>query len=309
MQNQIILYNNQTVDCLIYSSKSLKEEEKISFNNDQALEWDNFSNAEIICNFDNNLSSSYINDIEDKITGYQIFKKRPEESFAKNLGIFSSMDLEKNKFSNDRFYSLIDYNVKNNVEYIYFITPLTNEYAQTTLENRVLTNWDIFSLTPIYQIEENKYEVIKDEFGETINWIFQLNCSEGDIKLNQDKTSFTTFSSKPKISIGDLNYYSGDFSCLLGNTLYNDQYYEPNILLEKWNKMIKENYIYLFKNAKGDSMIVSLEDGTKKKYSNEIANYYKGTYNAEIAITNRPTEISFSYIEITDSEDIRVCGD
>ena len=187
MQNQIILYNNQTVDCLIYSSKSLKEEEKISFNNDQALEWDNFSNAEIICNFDNNLSSSYINDIEDKITGYQIFKKRPEESFAKNLGIFSSMDLEKNKFSNDRFYSLVDYNVKNNVEYIYFITPLTNEYAQTTLESRVLTNWDIFSLTPIYQIEESIHHNL------TGDWKYSVGSYFTSVEIYDIKATLLSF--------------------------------------------------------------------------------------------------------------------
>ena len=73
--------------------------------------------------------------------------------------------------------------------------------------------------------------------------------------------------------------------------------------------MIKQNYFYLFKNAKGDAMVISLEDGTKKKYMNEVANYYKGTYNMNTAITNRPTTIEFSYIEVMDAEDIQVYGD
>lgn len=308
MENQIILYDNQVVDCFIYSSASFAEEEKESFKQSSNLIWDNFSNAEIICNYTNSLASSYLNDITDKITSYQILRKRPEENFAKSLGIFSSQELEKTK-SNKQFYSLIDYNIKNNNEYVYFISLLTEQYIQTTLKSKVLVDWDIFSLVPIYQIKDNTYGVIKDEFGQAINWIFQLNCSEGDITLNQDKTSFTTFASKPKISVGDLSYYSGNFSCLLGNTLYNDQYYEPNILLEKWNKMVKENYIYLFKNTKGDSMIISLEDGTKKTYMNEVANYYRGKYNMQTAITNRPTTIEFSYIEIMDAENIIVCGD
>ena len=44
-------------------------------------------------------------------------------------------------------------------------------------------------------------------------------------------------------------------------------------------------------------------------YMNEVANYYKGTYNMNTAITNRPTTIEFSYIEVMDAEDIQVYGD
>lgn len=311
MDNQIILYDNQKVDSLVYSSSSFKEEEIEAFKEIQELDWDSFYNPKIICNFSQNLSSSYLNGITDKITGYEISKKTPEENFARTIGIFSSSELRLDQ-EDDRFYYIVDYNVKNNTEYSYFVSPLTEQYVQTTLSGKVLTNWDVFSLTPIYHQdgdEENRYRIVKNEFGEEINWIFQLNCTEGDIVLNQDKTIFETFSSKPKVSIGELNYHSGSLSCLLGNMLYNDMYYEPNILLEKWNNMIKENYIYLFKNPKGDSMIVSLDNGSKRKYMNEVANYYTGTYNMDTVITNRPTTIEFSYTEILNSENIQVCGE
>lgn len=309
MDNKIIFYDNQSIDCFLYSSKPLKLEEETSFNIATNLDWDDFSNAKIICNFTNGLASSYLSDISDKITGFEILKKLPEENFARRLGIFSISELNTYRSSKENMYSLVDYNIKNNQEYTYFVSPLTENFIQSTLQAKVLTNWDIYSLTPIYYINENKYGVIKDELGNTINWIFQLNCSEGDIVLNQDKTIFTTFANKPKISLGDLNYYTGKLSCLLGNVLYNDQYYEPNILLDKWDKMIKEKHIYLFKNPKGDSMIISLEDGTKKTYMNEAANYYLQSYNDNIAITNRPTTIEFSYIEIADSEKIQIYGD
>ena len=80
-------------------------------------------------------------------------------------------------------------------------------------------------------------------------------------------------------------------------------------VLEKWDEMVKRNYLYLFKNAKGDSYIVSLEDGTKKKYMNEIANYLIHSYNMETAITNRPTTISFNYIEVLDADNIQIYGE
>lgn len=311
MNNQIILYENQKVDSLVYASSAFTPEEQNNFKNNSKLDWDDFTNPKIICNFEQNLNSSLLEKISDKITNYEISKKTPEEKFARSLGIFSLSELQTDE-EQDNFYCIVDYNVKNNIEYSYFISPLTEDYIQTTLVSKVLTNWEVFSLTPIFHQEgdpDNKYRVLKDEFGEAINWIFHLNCSEGDITLKQDKTMFTTFASKPKISMGDLNYYTGSLSCLLGNVLYNDTYYEPNILLEKWNKMIKENHIYLFKNPKGDCLIVSLEEGTKRKYMNEVLNYYKNNYNGEIAITNRPTEIEFSYVEIMDSENIIVCGD
>lgn len=309
MKNKIILYNNQTVDKLIYSSSFLNEQEQNSFEENENLVWDDFPNAKIICNFDQGLTSSFITNITNKITNYQIFRKTPEENFMKNIGTFTIDEL--NEYGQDDYYILTDYNIKNNREYIYSICPFNEDYAQTSFEGKISTNWDIFSLIPIYKDEtkSNKYSIVKDEFGNNIVWSFQLNCEEGDIVLNQDKTVFTTFSSKPKISIGDLNYCTGNFSCLLGNTLYNDQYYEPNILLEKWNKMVKENHIYLFKNPKGDSMVIFLEDGTKRKYMNEVANYYIGVFNGQTAITNRPTTIEFSYQEIVDAENITVCGD
>lgn len=305
MKNQIILYNNQTVDSFIYSSTFLTESETDNFENNENLSWKDYSNAKIICNFSGNLTSTYYEGkITQQIIGYEIFKKRPQEKYLTKVGNFNLEDLGE---EGENYY-IIDYNVKNNNEYFYFISPVAENNVQFTFSNKVLTNWDVFSLVPIYQIDENRYGIVKDEFGQPINWIFQLNCVEDEIVLNQDKTVFTNFSNKPKISIGDLNYYTGNFSCLLGNTLYNDTYYEPNTLLEKWDKMIKENHIYLFKNPKGDSMIISLENNSSKKYMNEVANYYIDSYNNNQFVTNRPTTISFSYTEVLDSDKIQICG-
>ena len=308
MDNQIILYNNQSVGCLIYSSQPFTNEEKSHFDENKKLDWDNYSNPKIICNFGNGLTSSVLAGITDNVTGYEISKKRPEENFSTKIGYFPVEELKTDEEDIGAYY-IIDYNVKNNNEYSYFVSPMTDKYVQTTLEEKIFVDWDIFSLTPIYQVSENKYTVVKDEFGKPVNWAFHLNYSEGDITLNQDKTSFTTFSSKPKVIVGDLNYYSGKFSCLLGNILYGNEYYEPNILLEKWDKMIKENHIYLFKNIKGNAFIVYLEDGTKKKYQNDIINSYILDYNGNKVRTICPTTIDFSFTEILDADTIQVYGD
>lgn len=308
MDNKIILYNNQKVDSLIYSSESFSSGETDSFKSENELQWSSFENAKIICNFTENLNSSLVNGIRSSITNYEISKKRPEDNFVTTVANLTLQELNELNIDTyeDKFYHITDYNICNNNEYTYFVSPMTEDFVQTTFSSKVLVQGDVFTLTPIYCFKEKTYRVIKDEFGQPINWVFQLNCSEGDITLNQDKTTFTTFAPKPKISVGDLNYHSGSLSCLLGNVLYNDQYYEPNILLEKWENMIKENHIYLFKNPKGDAMVVSLDDGIKRKYMNEVANYYIGEYNRNISITNRPTTIDFSYIEIMEAKDIQV---
>ena len=309
MDNQIILYNNQKVDSLVYSSKPLTEEEATTLKTDDELQWKTFANAKIICNFKKDLTSSFLNDGHNSIYRFEILKKKPEDKFmtkVANLGLSSLEQLSIGE-KDDNFYRITDYNICNNNEYTYFIFATdTTSLHRFALFNKVLVQGDVFTLTPIYHFKDKSYRVVKDEFGQPINWVFQLNCSEDDIVLNQDKTIFTTFASKPKISIGDLNYHSGGLSCLLGNILYNDQYYEPNILLEKWKNMIKENYIYLFKNPKGDTMVISLKDGTKRKYMNEVANYYIDEYDKNNTITNRPTTIDFSYVEIMEAKDIQV---
>lgn len=302
MDNQIILHQNQKIDCLLLTSSALDTEEKQAFRTKEILEWSDYNAGKILCNFEDNLISSLL-PINQSVTGYEISKRENNNSFFTKVAT-----LKEEEISTDGdYFKLKDYNVRNNCHYEYRISPLTGEAVQTTLENTIVTKWDTYTLSPIIKnMDTNTYNIVKDEYDMPMIWTFQLNCSEGDITLNQDKTMFTSFAQKPKVSIGKLNYYTGNFSCLLGNTFYNDCYYEPTIMLDKWNRMLQENHLYLFKNIKGDAMIIYIENGSKRKYMNEAANYYTSNFDGITTVTDRPTTIDFSYVEILDNNDIQI---
>ena len=294
MNNQIILHDNQIVDCLLLSSSAFNEEETQAFKVKDILEWGDYSQGKILCNFEDNLTSSLL-PINQEVTAYEISKRENNNNFFTKIATLKQEDIQ----TEGDYFKFKDYNVRNNSNYTYRISPLTNNTVQTTLENNIVTKWDTYTLSPIIKdTNSNRYTIIKDEYNTPIIWTFQLNCTEGDITLEQDKTMFTSFAQKPKVSIGNLNYYTGNFSCLLGNTFYNDCYYEPTVMLDKWNKMLQDNHLYLFKNIKGDAMIVYIESGSKRKYMNEAANYYVSAIDGLPAITDKPTTIDFSYVEI-----------
>lgn len=302
VNNQIILHSGQKVECLILSSAAFNENEKQNFITKPSLDWAEYPQGKILCNFENNLVSSLL-PINQAITAYEISKRENNDNFFTKVATLTEEDISVE----GEYFKLKDYNVRNNSNYLYRISPLTANTVQTTLENSIITKWDSYTLSPIIKTAEtDRYEIVKDEYDIPIIWNFQLNCSESDITLNQDKTMFTTFAKKPKVAIGALNYCTGSFSCLLGNTLYNDCYYEPTVILDKWNKMIETNHLYLFKNVKGDSMVIYIESGAKRKYMNEALNYYISTFDGVPAITDRPTTIDFSYVEIMDSKNIQI---
>lgn len=302
MNNQIILHDNQIVDCLLLSSSAFNEEETQAFKAKDILEWGDYSQGKILCNFEDNLTSSLL-PINQEVTAYEISKRENNNNFFTKVVTLTDQEIQ----TEGEYFKLKDYNVRNNSHYTYRISPLTQNTVQTTLENSIITKWDTYTLSPIVQDKDkNIYTIVKDEYDVPIIWSFQLNCSEGDIALNQDKTMFTSFAKKPKVSIGELNYHTGNFSCLLGNTFYNDCYYEPIIMLDKWNKMLENNHLYLFKNIKGDTMIIYIESGTTRKYMNEAANYYIAAFDGVPNVTDRPTTIDFSYVEIMDGSNIQI---
>ena len=133
-----------------------------------------------------------------------------------------------------------------------------------------------------------------DDDNNVISWKFGLNCEENEIILNQDKTTFTTFSDKPKVVMGKLSYHTGSLKCLLGDFIENNSYYEPNSLLNSWEQFLNSSSCGLFKNPKGDVFVVFIENNSSRSYMNEVANEY--LFNNELSV--KPTTISFNYIEI-----------
>ena len=126
-------------------------------------------------------------------------------------------------------------------------------------------------------------------------WSFTLNCQEGEITQNQNKTPISAFAHYPQFYIGDNNYNSGSFSALLNVNYVNDTYQDTIATVKRWENFIRDNKICLYKNFKGDIMIVVVDANSRRKYMNEIANY--NVINST-EISAYPTTVEFNFTEV-----------
>lgn len=196
--------------------------------------------------------------------------------------------------------------------YCHIIKILSKEISQFVDETNHTVTYNI--VTTALLSEDQDLTVIAEEIGDSIllyssslhfnftllkqqqdnsHWSFGLNCQENSITLNQNKAPVATFARFPKYTIGDNNYHSGSFSALLGE--YNNLFYQDNInKVNLWNAFIQNNKVYLYKNRKGDVMIIAIDSNSTREYMNEVANYYDN--NGEI--NTYPTTINFNYTEV-----------
>lgn len=249
-----------------------------------------------LCRRETSKPNSYLKPIIKNKKLEQITKEKAQE-------IFIEEDL--NKYGDNLYYLITDYGVKNNTEYEYFLESifsnpmgeyLTLQDDAMQTNKKILTQWDSFMLYPLKK-ENNSYALFEEGGGVSL-WSFGLNFKEGEISLNQDKTIFTSYIEKPIVTKGELNYASGSLSCLLGEVNYNSTYFEPALLLQKWEDFIKYNSIALYKNIKGDIFIVYIDNNYNRSHMNEVANYYIDNFRGFEEITQRPTTISFNFTEI-----------
>jgi hypothetical protein len=310
----------------IYANSNIKNNGVAILLQDKFNVLENFvSTLEVLSNMENPINSSFNlvilrKEINSNISK-NIFSSKITKEFLNNLKVsnlflqnyFSNLDLP----SNATFYGLVDYSAKNNQNYIYqiYITVELDEDIKNldngeiimakgtnilsfNIDNpansvSIVTHWDDYILYPLMK-SGNDFCLCLDDDNNAISWKFGLNCEENEIILNQDKTIFTTFSDKPKVIMGELNYHTGSLKCLLGDFIENNSYYEPNSLLNSWEQFLNSSSCGLFKNPKGDVFVVFIENNSSRSYMNEVANEY--LFNNELSV--KPTTISFNYIEI-----------
>ena len=301
----IDLFGNQMVDNMVLSTTPLTTAEistlkdRDEFSN---LQWEDFSNALIICNYIGNDYSSSL-PITGNIIGFDVKKKTGYDKVYTDVGSFSLDDLSEG--GTEGTYTITDHCVQNNTDYEYTIFVKTDNSlgASTTAQSFTYSNY--WTLSPIAKVKgkQNTYRILTDEDDKVIIWNFGVNCQESAYTQNLDRTTYQTFNAKPLVSIGQSNYLTGQLTCLLGQVTCNGEYYEPTILLKKFRNMVASNDLFLLKNPKGDTRIVTITGSPTFTYNNDWANLYTTKLpNNFDEITNRPTELNFSFTEIEDPE-------
>lgn len=170
----------------------------------------------------------------------------------------------------------------------------------------VFQYWSIVNLIPVK--EDSQIDADIDTYVADADnvWMFKYQVESGSLTQNISKNELSTLGQYPKIGIGRKNFLSGSVSCYLGSEIiplskvgYIERTpasrevplstNEKAFMVEKWREFVASGTPKLLRDAKGQSWIVQIMDGST-------------TTNEAISI--RPDTINFSWRQIADTNDV-----
>ena len=182
--------------------------------------------------------------------------------------------------------SIIDHNVQNNREYIYYVykqdSSSTSPYV---LSNSVSTCWWDWSITGFVQDSSGAYKVDVNNI-----WRLSLNIESGAMTETMSKTVHDNLTQYPKISSGKMNYSQGSLSSIIGN-IQNDKYIESLNIIDKWNSFCSSGELKLLKDRKGNRWIVDISSSSINTADESVEQY---------------STLTFNWVELMSADDISI---
>lgn len=284
MFNEIKIYGYSDVN-YIWSKKldTINDEEinNIKSNGIHSPVWD--INTVMLANFKKDTSAGTF-DQENEIIGYKVSKK--EVGSDK----FTTVDYTKHYEK-----QIEDYNVKNNTEYVYSVTPIylidgKEVLGETVLSENVTPDSEKFVIIGLLPTEDkNKYRVDEDNI-----WSFFLNAEEGDFSIRNNKQYTDGFKRFPKGYSGETDYLETTFKSYLGGIVCSSMEYGYDDIakIEKWRAFCNSDCLKLFKDIKGHVIPCDIA---------------MSNYSVDNSLDGIPTTINISIKEMRDYKDISVC--
>lgn len=241
--------------------------------------------AEIFTDKQDSCISINLNNVEDS-NAVRYFVQRHEVDYEKLYDVAT--------VENDCSV-VYDFNIRNNKSYQYRIYPIyVNNGAEVfgvpISTNTLYTDFYGWSIVGTKATEvNNEYVVDNDNI-----WSFGYNISANPIKPVYNKNYVTGFGQFPKLVQGDENYLEGGLSCLIGDVACNGKYINDNIdSIKKWRAFCNNGELKLLKDLKGHIIPCSIKDTTP---------------TIDYSIIEKPTTISFNFVQLMDRENISVYG-
>ena len=187
--------------------------------------------------------------------------------------------------------SIVDYNVRNQEEYQYYVFKENDEYSsKASISNKIQTCWWDYAIIGMdLEDEESKtYRVNPNNI-----WLFQSNISSDTTTQNFSKTTYQTLTEFPTVSVGKANYATGSFSGLIGRVSKNG-YEEKATLLEDWNDFCANSQVKLYKDRKGHKYVVDITSSSS---------------NIDDVTREQATTVTVGWTQIGDADDYVIVGD
>lgn len=205
--NKIELHGKQTCD-YIYIQTEIPEEDEFSYVNDEPLVWG--ETTTLYANFsdeDRRLSAGDSAMI-GAIDGYEVYRRKYNESNAEYIGTIQKDDENISDL-------MVDYAVKNGVEYTYYLFPNTDNTKSGTpispfVTKQLAIDAPYWSLLIVDETDEENVFYLDKMFK------FEFNLQIDEMTNNTQVTISQNFTKYPTLQYGASNYWSGSLSSLCG---------------------------------------------------------------------------------------------
>lgn len=282
--NKITLHGEQTCDYL-YVQTDAPGEDSFSYVNDEPSAW--AKTTSLYANFNNKDSRLSAGDsaVIGTINGYEVYRRKYNESHAEYVGT-----IQKNEKNVSDL--MIDYAVKNGVEYTYYLYPNMESTESGTSLSPFVTKqlaidvpyWSLFIVDDTD--EENVFYLDK-------MFKFELNLQVDDMSNNAQVSISQNFTKYPTIQYGTSNYWSGSLSALCG--------------------FVSANCVDYVQNVNMISELKSISSDTRRKFLKDIeGNLWEVNVSAPINVSTDNMVLQavktwkFSWVEVGDATGVSI---
>ena len=242
--NKITLYGNQVCDYL-YIQTEKPSENDFSHVNDEPLGWGN--STVLYANFNDPEKPLAAGDSTavGSIVGYEVYRKKYNESHSEYIGTIKKSDSKAGDL-------MVDYAVRNGVEYSYYFYPKTDmSQGGATLFPLVTKQYAIncpyWSLLIVDETDEENVYYLDKLFK------FELNLQVGDMSNNAQIAVIQNFTKYPTIRYGPTNYWSGNLSALCGFISSNCvDYIQSTNMIEELKAISSDTRLKFLKDPDGN---------------------------------------------------------
>ena len=300
--NKITLGGNQVCD-YIYVTTSPDDHSQFQYINVEPDEWE--SNTLMLAKFNDKDMAAGNSSLVTNINGYEIRRRAGDDLHTEYVGTVT----EESGILNPKRY-IVDYMVKNNTDYTYYLYPATTHsdngiLLSPSITSEVKTDWGYWSLLVVDESDEENVFYLNKMFK------FELNVATDAMSNNAAVSVLQNFTKYPTIQYGTANYWSGGLSALCGYVSCVDGSYvqTPN-MIEELKSLTSDTRRKFLKDVDGNiwevkitsSISVTSEDSLQSVKTAKISWTEVGEISG-ISIINNPDAPTTSWV-LTESGEV-----
>ncbi len=302
--NKIIIGGNQICDYL-YMTNSQVDQSQFQYVDAEPEEWN--SNTLMLAKFNEDDMSAGNSSLTTNIKGYEIRRKSGDNLYTEYVGTVK----ESSDESNPPKY-IIDYMVKNNTEYTYYLYPATTHsdngiLLSPSITSEVKTDWEYWSLLVVDESDEENVFYLNKMFK------FELNLSTDPMSNNAVVSVLQNFTKYPTVQYGTSNYWSGGLSALCGYVSCADGSYiqTPN-MIDELKKLTSDTRRKFLKDIDGNvwevritaPISIASEDNLLQSVKTAKISWTEVGEVSEISIINNPDAATTSWV-LTETGEVK----